>query len=296
MRGPMLVLGAGGQLGQEITAHASSEGTVGATRAEADIIDERAITRLLALLKPRLVVNCAAYTAVDRAESEPAAAWNVNVLGAANVARAAATSAVPLIHISTDYVFDGSKIGAYGEDDAVEPINIYGRTKAEGEEQVRASSERHIILRTSWLFGKYGNNFLKTVLRLSSKRDSLRVVADQIGCPTATKDLVEAIFAIDRKLTAGGSVDWGTYHFAGDGFTSWHGFAESIMKARPNKTGATPVVSPITSADCPTAARRPANSVLDSTRFQTAFDYRAAPWQARVIETVQDIFDRAEAE
>jgi dTDP-4-dehydrorhamnose reductase len=292
----ILIFGASGQLGQEILFQAGARQIeiFGATRAQADLSDSVAVSALITAVRPRLIVNCAAYTAVDRAESDPEAAWEVNVTGAANVARATAAG-VPLVHLSTDYVFDGTKSGGYVEDDVVAPINVYGRTKADGETQVRAIAPRHIILRTAWLYGRFGNNFLKTMLRLAGERTQLRVVVDQKGCPTATQDLAEAIFAIDEKIRGNERVLWGTYHFAGAGTTSWHGFAEHIIAIWARNIKSRPLVLPITTADYPTPARRPRNSELDSSRFLTAFQYRAAPWQARVAELVDTLAIPAEA-
>jgi dTDP-4-dehydrorhamnose reductase len=298
MRRPILVFGAGGQLGQELMAQASAapagRDIAGLTRLEADICDALALARQIDAIRPRLIVNAAAYTAVDKAESEPEAAWRVNVTGAACLARAAAAAAVPLIHLSSDYVFDGGQPGAYRESDALAPLGVYGRTKAEGEAQVRAAAPRHIILRTAWVYGRYGHNFLKTMLRLARERPHLRVVADQYGCPTATRDLAEAIFAIDRRLAHGDDNAWGTYHFAGTGATSWHGFAAAIVAAQARWTGLHPPVAAIATEDYPTPARRPLNSQLDSTGFAAAFGYRAAPWRARVVEVVEALLQPAE--
>jgi dTDP-4-dehydrorhamnose reductase len=293
----ILIFGASGQLGQEILFQAAARQieSFGATRAQADLSDSVAVSALITAVRPRLIVNCAAYTAVDRAESDPVSAWEVNVIGAANVARAATAAEVPLVHLSTDYVFDGTKSGGYVEDDVVAPINVYGRTKAEGEVQVRAIAPRHIILRTAWLYGRFGNNFLNTMLRIAGEQTQLRVVVDQKGCPTATQDLAEAIFAIDKKICGNEQVVWGIYHFAGAGTTSWHGFAEQIIAIRAHNTNLRPLVLPITTADYPTLARRPRNSELDSSRFSTAFQYRAAPWQARVAELVDTLAIPAEA-
>jgi dTDP-4-dehydrorhamnose reductase len=293
----ILVFGAGGQLGQEILFQAAARQIeiFGATRAQADLTDSVAVSSLIATVRPRLIVNCAAYTAVDRAESDSGAAWEANVIGAANVARAATAANAPLVHLSTDYVFDGTKAGGYVEDDVIAPINVYGRTKAEGEARVRAIAPRHIVLRTAWLYGRFGNNFLKTMLRLAGERAQLRVVIDQKGCPTATQDLAEAIFAIDKKICGNERVLWGTYHFAGDGTTSWHGFAEHIIAVHARNTNLQPLVLPITTANYPTPARRPGNSRLDSSRFLTAFQYRAPPWQARVAELVDTLRIPAEA-
>jgi dTDP-4-dehydrorhamnose reductase len=288
MSAPLLVFGAGGQLGQEVLTLAARQGleAVGCRRARADITDFKAIEAVMKAVSPRLVLNAAAYTAVDRAESEPEAAFAANVTGAENIARAAAAQDVPVIHISTDYVFDGTKTSAYVESDPVAPLGVYGRTKADGEARVRAVNARHFILRTSWVYGQFGANFLKTILRLARERDELRIVADQHGCPTATEDLAEAIFAIDHACASGHDV-FGTYHFAGQGATSWHGFASVIAAAQAQLTGRCPKVLPITTADYPTPARRPANSELDSSLFASVFGYRAQSWQSRAKATVE---------
>ncbi len=287
MSGPILVFGAGGQLGQEMLALCKARGIEarGFTRAEADIADAAAVERAVKATKPRLVLNAAAYTAVDKAESETDAAYAGNVRGAENIARAAATADMPVVHISTDYVFDGSKQGAYVETDPLSPLGTYGRTKAEGEAAVRAANPRHIILRTAWVYGPYGANFLKTMLRLARERDSLRVVADQHGCPTATLDIAEAVLAVDAALADREGL-WGTYHFTGSGATTWHAFATAIVEAQAPHTGRQPPVAAITTADYPTPAKRPANSELDASLFTATFGYKAADWRTRVEETV----------
>jgi len=287
MSAPILVFGAGGQLGCEMLALAKMRGieAVGMTRTQADITDANAVARAINDAKPRLVLNAAAYTAVDRAESEPAAAWEGNVKGAENVAAAAAAAKTPIVHISTDYVFDGSKTTAYVEADPISPLGIYGRTKAEGEAAVRAANPQYVILRTAWVFGAYGANFLKTMLRLARERDALRVVADQHGCPTSTLDIAEAVLAVDRALQ-GQAQPWGTYHFTGTGATSWYGFATGIVEAQASFTGRRPPVEAITTADYPTPATRPANSELDASLFTSVFGYRAGDWMTRTKETV----------
>jgi dTDP-4-dehydrorhamnose reductase len=288
MTGPILVFGAGGQLGQEISAYAAIRNfdLVAAKRSDADILNSGAVAQLIERAAPRLVVNCAAYTAVDKAESEKDAAAAVNIKGAAVVAREAATANVPIVHLSTDYVFDGAKRGAYVESDPIAPLSVYGRTKAEGEAEVCAAAPRHIILRTAWVYGRFGHNFLKTVLRLSRERPELRVVGDQRGCPTATHDIAAAIFAIDKTLAARVPIEWGVYHFAGNGATSWYGFAREIIAIQADSSGHRPRLTEIATSDYPTPAQRPLNSELDSDRFAKAFGYRAAPWRERVAETV----------
>ena len=282
MSGPILVFGAGGQVGQELIAMAAARGVaaLGMTRAEADITDTEAIAALLAAEAPRLIVNAAAYTAVDKAEREPQLAEAANVIGPRVLAEAASSVGVPIVHLSTDYVFDGTKAGAYTEDDPIAPLGVYGRTKASGEVAVRATNPRHVILRTAWVYGRYGNNFLKTMVRLAAERERLRVVADQRGCPTATADIAEAILAIDAELIRDPATA-GTFHFAGTGATTWHGFAEAIIAAQAPLTGKHPPVDAITTADYPTPAMRPANSELSSDRFAATFGYRAESWQVR---------------
>jgi dTDP-4-dehydrorhamnose reductase len=288
--GPVVLFGAAGQLGREISDLAERLGkeVVGCTRSQVDITDRAAVAAVLARTKPRLVVNAAAYTAVDKAESDPDGALAGNAIGPHVLATAAAHSGVPIVHVSTDYVFDGAKAGAYVEDDPIAPIGVYGRTKAEGEAHVRAAAAHHVIVRTAWVYGVYGTNFLKTMLRLAREREELRVVADQRGCPTATLDLAEAVFAIDRRI-AEGAEPWGTFHFAGTGATTWHGFACEIVDAAAPFTGKHPKVTAIRTQDYPTAARRPANSELDSSRFAAIFGYRAAPWRARTQEVVRQL-------
>jgi dTDP-4-dehydrorhamnose reductase len=288
VRGPILVFGAGGQLGREIgdLAQRTGETVIGVAHAEADVADQDAVDAAIAKAAPRLIINAAAYTAVDKAETEPEAAFAANVLGPEALALAAARAQTPIVHISTDYVFDGAKTGAYVEEDPVAPLGVYGRTKAEGEARLRAATARYVILRTAWVYGAYGANFLKTMLRLARERDELRVVADQRGCPTATEDLAQAVFAIDRRV-AEGAEPWGLYHFAGTGVTTWHGFACEIVEAAAAFLGKRPRVTAIETRDYPTPARRPANSELDSARFAAAFGYRAAPWQSRTHEVVR---------
>ena len=292
----MLVFGASGQVGRELIALAGQRGVpaIGLKRADADLTDSDALRTAIRMYPPAFVVNAAGYTTVDRAESEPEVAHAVNAEGAANLAAACASARVPLVHISTDYVFGGEKTGAYVEDDPIGPLSVYGRTKAEGEARVRAAQPHHLILRTSWVYGVYGQNFLRTILRLAAERDELRVVADQFGCPTATADIAEAILALAPRLVADASVA-GTYHFAGAGRTSWYGFATEIAARQQTFTGRNPRVVPIATAQFKTAARRPANSVLDSRRFRAVFGHSARPWQERVAQTVDLLLRRARA-
>ncbi|MGU3496509.1 dTDP-4-dehydrorhamnose reductase [Xanthobacteraceae bacterium A53D] len=285
----VLLFGAEGQLGRELTALAPKRGAdlMALNRAAADITDPVAVARAIEAAKPDIVVNAAAYTAVDKAEAEPDLAARVNARAPGLIAECSARAGVPIIHVSTDYVFDGTKAGAYLESDPIAPLGVYGRTKAAGEAAVRAGNERHLILRTAWVYGIHGNNFLKTMLRLAGERDRLTIVADQRGCPTSTRDIAEGILAAAAKVNdpKSGSL-WGTYNLAGTGVTTWHGFAREIIARAALHTGRAPEVAAITTADYPTPARRPANSELNSRLFERTFGFRAAAWQQRVTEVV----------
>lgn len=283
----ILLLGAGGQVGREIVGLAGerARALIALDRSGLDITDGAAIEAALALHRPQVVINAAAYTAVDRAESEPDLARLINTTAPGLIARACARQGAALIHISTDYVFDGTKIGAYVESDPVAPLGVYGVTKEAGERAVREGLERHLIVRTSWVYGIHGANFLKTMLRLARERDRLTVVADQHGCPTATRDIAEGIFAAASALMAG-QASPGTCHLAGEGVTNWCDFARAIIERAALHTGQRPEVAAITTADYPTPARRPTNSQLSSALFAASFGYRAVPWRQRVAEIV----------
>jgi len=275
----ILLFGANGQLGQEMVRASSARkmSLVALSHAEADIADANAVREAIARHKPALVVNAAAYTKVDLAETDVEAARRGNDIGPALLGEACAAAGIPLVHVSTDYVFDGTKPTAYVESDAVSPASSYGRSKEVGERAIRARAPRHVILRTSWVYSEFGHNFLKTILRLAATRDELRIVADQRGCPTSTLDLAEAVLSIAPRLIAGEDV-WGTYHFAGSGVTTWHGFASRIVAAQTPFTGRSPRVTPITTAEYPLPAPRPANSELDCSLFARIFGIRARPW------------------
>jgi dTDP-4-dehydrorhamnose reductase len=275
----ILLFGANGQLGQEMVRASAARkmSLVAQSHAEADIADATAVREAIARHKPALVVNAAAYTKVDLAETDVEAARRGNDIGPALLGEACAAAGIPLVHVSTDYVFDGTKPTAYVETDAVSPASSYGRSKEAGERVLRAATPRHVILRTSWVYSEFGHNFLKTILRLAATRDELRIVADQRGCPTSTLDLAEAVLSIAPRLIAGEDV-WGTYHFAGSGVTTWHGFASRIVAAQTPFTGRSPRVTPITTAEYPLPAPRPANSELDCSLFARTFGIRARPW------------------
>jgi dTDP-4-dehydrorhamnose reductase len=259
---------------------------------EIDIARAESIEEKLGPHHIDLVINAAAYTAVDQAESEPDLAFAVNRDGASNLAVFCSGKGIPLIHVSTDYVFDGSKSGAYTEDDPVSPVGIYSRSKADGEQAVRDHLEKHIIIRTAWLCGVHGQNFLKTMLRLGKERDHLRVVADQYGCPTFAADLAGAILDIADRLKTEGEDRWGFYHFCGSGETTWHGFAEAIFElAGKYEKFKVETIEPITTAEYPTPAKRPANSVLDCTKIERHFGIRPRHWKGALEETIKALYN-----
>ena len=275
----MIVVFGNGQLGQELVRASAARAMplVALSHAQTDITDRAAVREALKRHNPSLVVNAAGYTKVDLAETETEQARHANEVGPAIAAAACAAAGVPLIHLSTDYVFDGSKSAAYVEGDPIAPINNYGRSKAAGERAARETTPLHVIIRTSWVYGEFGQNFLKTMLRLAATNDELRVVADQRGCPTSTPELAGAILRITPQLLGGDKI-WGTYHFTGSGVTTWHGFAKRIVAAQAPLTGRAPRVTPITTAEFPTPARRPANSALDCSLFERVFGFRGRPW------------------
>jgi dTDP-4-dehydrorhamnose reductase len=255
----VLITGAGGMLGVDVQRAAEEAGheAVGLTRARLDVTDGAAVADVVSEVAPDAVINCAAQTNVDGAESEPGQAFAVNGAGAGHVAAAAAAAGAWLVHVSTDYVFDGEKASPYVESDRVAPVSVYGRSKLEGERAVAAAAPgQHTIVRTAWLFGATGRCFPKTILRAASERPELRVVCDQIGCPTFTGHLAPVLVALAARRTTG------VLHVAGAGRCSWHEFAAAIVSAG----GLDCPVRPISTAEYPLPARRPANSVLISER------------------------------
>ena len=286
----ILQFGRSGQLGTELITALSKDPDIRATilgRAEADFTDPSGIEgAVLKASKLDLVINAVAYTAVDRAEQEEALAYQVNAGAVGAMARACATRGVPLIHVSTDYVYDGAKAGPYVESDPTGPLNAYGRTKLAGENLIRNHLPAHVILRTSWIYSAGGRNFLTTMLRLGAERDEVRVVVDQIGAPTSARDLAEAIAAIAQQITAP-APQFGTYHFANAGETSWHGFAAEIFQQAGLKARAIPIPA----AEYPTPAQRPANSRLDGTKISRIFGIHPPVWQtslARVLAGMKE--------
>jgi dTDP-4-dehydrorhamnose reductase len=268
---------------------ATAEGVeaAGVRRADVDITDAEAVRRAIEFNAPAVVINAAAYTAVDRAEDEPDLAFAVNSDGPANIAAACAGAGVPLVHISTDYVFDGTKHGPYAEADAPNPAGVYGASKLAGENRVRAALPgRHIILRTAWVFSSRGHNFVRTIWRLSRERPTLRIVADQVGSPTPADDLADALLVTARVLAANDGAA-GVYHWAGGPAVSWHGLAEAVVaEARVYSTVATHTIEAISTDQYPVAASRPANAVLDTALAERTFALQQPDWRAGVRRAV----------
>ena len=286
----LLVAGASGQLAHALVERSRRLAGVTVTamgRPQLDLLDQASIARAIETVRPDVVVNAAAYTAVDKAESDAAAAFALNRDAAGVLAAASAAAGWPIIHVSTDYVFDGAKSGAYLEEDATNPMGVYGRSKLDGEAAVAAGNAQHVILRTAWLYGAHGSNFLKTMLRLARERPELRVVADQHGNPTYAPHLADAILAIAAQV---GSTDhWGTYHAAATGETTWHGFASAIVAAaKPLGVPQIPVL-PISTAEYPTPVRRPANSCLDCRKLERTFGISLPTWQQGLAECIAEL-------
>jgi dTDP-4-dehydrorhamnose reductase len=278
------VIGARGQVARSLREAAARCGDIVlgcGERPDVDLLRPTSIAQALEDFRPDIVVNPAAYTAVDKAESEPEQAFAINRDGAGLVAIAAARQEVPVIHFSTDYVFDGTKDTAYVESDPTNPQSVYGRSKHEGELAVASANPRHVVLRTSWVYAPFGGNFVRTMIRLASERDSLGVVDDQIGCPTYAPDIATAVIAIARKIAAKGwqSKFGGVTHLAGPDTLSWYGFAKHIVHGAALRGGRAVPVNPILAADYLTPAARPANSCLSTARLSSVFDVRLRPLQ-----------------
>ncbi|MGB6347499.1 MAG: dTDP-4-dehydrorhamnose reductase [Methyloceanibacter sp.] len=293
MTSKIMVFGAGGQIGRHLIESCSRAGceAVGLTRAEADICEPAAVAEAIGRHAPTTIVNAAAYTAVDKAESESEQAFAVNRDGAAVLARAAAKAGLPLIHLSTDYVFDGLGRTPYREDDPVGPQGAYARSKEAGEGAVRDAHDRHLILRTSWVYGPFGTNFLRTMLQVGAERDELAIVDDQTGCPTATVDIAAAIMAMAASAERGDFTAWGTYHYAGADAVTWHGFATMIFAEAAKFGRKSPRLRPIATADYPTTAPRPAYSVLSPEKIRRIFGIEPRPLRDSLVESLERLLD-----
>lgn len=282
--GKILVIGAGGQLGQclkTVAARRDITDIVFPSETDANILNQEGLQSLLAKEQPAFVINCAAYTAVDKAEDEVELAKAVNETGAANLAIACDANGATLIHVSTDFVFEGNEVKLLVEDDIANPINVYGQTKLDGEKAVIALLKEHFILRTSWLYSEYANNFVKTMLKLGTDRDELNIIADQVGTPTYAIDLANAIFDIIDS----DSVAYGVYHYSNEGVTSWFDFAKGIFEISETQVK----VNPIPGSAYPTKATRPAFSVMDKSKIKETFKLTIPYWRDSLVACIDKL-------
>lgn len=273
----VVVTGASGQLGQALQAIAKQHSTLQfhfASSAEADITNKENLQEVFNRLKPDFCINAAAYTAVDKAESESEKAHLINVDGAKNLAEVCKEYNTTLVHVSTDFVFDGSKNTPYTEEDETNPQGVYGKTKREGEQEIEKILTAHYIIRTSWLYSEYGNNFMKTMIRLGNERDSLGVVNDQTGTPTNANDLAEAILQIIESSKK----EYGIYHYSNEGVATWYDFAKKIFEVNTISVD----LKPITTDDYPTPAKRPVYSVMDKSKIKSVFGLDISHWDNEV--------------
>jgi len=279
----ILIIGAAGQLGQCLKAVAEKRGIalILPSEQDADILKPELLATLFEKERPKYVINCAAYTAVDKAEDERDLAKAINETGAANLAKACKDNGAILIHVSTDFVFAGDTVKLLKEDDFAEPINVYGQTKLDGELAISTILKEFYILRTSWLYSEYANNFVKTMLKLGNERDDLGIIADQVGSPTYAIDLASAIFDIilSRKT------DYGIYHYSNEGVISWYDFATAIFQI----SNTTVKVNPIPSSAYPTKARRPSFSVMDKSKIKSTFNLAIPYWRDSLEKCIKKL-------
>jgi dTDP-4-dehydrorhamnose reductase len=286
----VLISGAQGQVGKELVAISQQQGldVIAAGRKELDITQLKSVEDYIQSNKPEMVINAAAYTAVDKAEDEQDIAYAINKNGAENLATACKEHNIPLLHISTDYVFDGTKKEAYSENDEVSPLGVYGESKWQGEEAIRQQLPQHIILRVAWVFGAQGNNFVKTILRLSQERNELNVVADQFGGPSPAKNIAETLISLARQYQKENTLEWGTYHYCGTEKTNWCEFAKEIFKQAKEQglIEKEMKVNAITTTEYPTPAKRPVNSMLDCSKIKNTFGIEMPNWKKALKEVV----------
>lgn len=294
----ILLTGVNGQVGSALKSKLLNDKVVALSRHQLDLTNVDDIRRVIREIKPDLIVNPAAFTAVDKAENEPELAYAVNATAVQVIAEEAARLNAALIHFSTDYVYDGMKIDPYLEEDAVNPACVYGKTKLAGEDAIRQVGLPHLILRTSWVYGDYGSNFLKTILRLSSERDNLEVVVDQIGIPTSSKSIATGVVELLRKWQTQQESQTGVYHFTNSGSASWHVFACEIIQEynRLRSERNWPAlkvdvenIAAISTYDYPTLATRPMNSRLDNAKLKRVFGIELPAWQVGLREVMQTI-------
>lgn len=293
----ILVTGRDGQVARALAISSlASHELVFAVRPDLDLAKPDSIEKIVASTHPELIVSAAAYTQVDKAEDDAVAARQINAEAPGVLARAATRIDAPVIHLSTDYVFDGSGDRPWSETDPVAPLGVYGRTKADGEMAVRENAPHvHAIVRTAWVYSPWGSNFVKTMLRLSeSGHEVVRVVADQIGNPTSAHCIAEGLDSIVRRWQAEGATPTsGTYHLAGQGDASWAEFAAAIFASNASAGGPATIVEPIPASAYPTPAARPANSRLDCTKFRATFGFESAPWPEALKRVIDDLRNSA---
>jgi dTDP-4-dehydrorhamnose reductase len=285
----ILIAGAKGQLGTELMRQGPDRGfsAFPVDLPEVDITGPDPVRAAIRDAGASLVINCAAYTQVDMAESQDMLAYKVNSLGPAILAHVCTEAKIPMIHVSTDFVFDGSQRTPYRETDPISPMSVYGKSKAMGEAMVERILSRHIIIRTAWLYAFQGQNFVRTILRLGTEKETVRVVSDQFGCPTCAADLAEAILTLSEAIRTKGEVAWGTYHYCGNGVISWHEFAQAILDiAKAYMPLKTTRVEPIPTDQYPTPAKRPAYSALDCEKIQNQFGIYPKPWRESLEKTL----------
>lgn len=291
---PVLVTGADGQLGRELQRHRWPDEfeAVGMGRGALDLTDAAATAAAVAGRPWAAVVNAGAYTAVDRAETDQVAAWRANALAPAALGQACAAAGVPLVQISTDYVFAGDKAGAWDVGDPVAPLGVYGASKLGGELAVRTSGARHAVVRTAWVVSAQGANFVRTMLRLAAEREEVRVVEDQTGGPTAAADLAAAVATVAVRLATDQDAPTGVFHFSNAGAVSWAGFAREIFRQSALRGGPSARVTPIRTADYPTPARRPGNSLLNCEAFTAAYGVAPRPWADALSDILDELIGR----
>jgi len=288
----ILVTGGSGQVGNGIAlANRGRFEIIAPSRSELDLTDPASIETAIASRDWAAIISSGAYTAVDKAESEHSVAFAVNTNAPQMIAQAAAARTIPLLHVSTDYVFDGAKTEPYAEGDAVAPLGVYGASKEAGEQAIRASNVRHIILRTAWVVSPWGNNFVKTMLRLGAERDRLGIVADQYGCPTSAADIAEVLLTLTERLLGDPQAPAGTYHFVNAGEATWFDLASRVFDRAGQHGRKTPELNAIATRDYPTPAKRPANSRLSTAKLQSDYGITPRPWQDAIDDILNTLLE-----
>lgn len=294
----ILLTGVNGQVGHALQKKLINHQVFALNREQLNLTDKDVIRRVVQTIKPDLIINPAAYTAVDKAESETALASAINAIAPQILAEEASKLNAAMIHFSTDYVYDGLKLVDYVETDAVNPLSVYGKSKLAGEEAIRAVGLPYLVLRTSWVYGAYGKNFLKTIIRLASERDSLRIVADQFGAPTSSESIADAVVELLNSWQLQDDIQTGVYHFTNQGKTSWYGFSCEIVReynhlAAENNIAFLKVplekIEPITTVDYPTPAARPANSTLSNQKLKQVFGVELPSWEQGLQQVIKSL-------